>query len=200
MPEVLLFNRWDLTQVKPADPGLVRYINTRSIVVPRTSGRFTHESIDRPKIPIVERFVTHLMVAGHRGKKHKYSSGNGPASTSAILRAVRDSFALIEDRTKKNPAQVLVTAIENAAMYEEIAAYRMGGVMARQAVVVAPQRRLDLALRALAQGIFQTNFGKKHTLADAIAAELIAAAAGDTQKSFSVRERQRIEKEAEGAR
>ena len=200
MANLLLFNRWDMAAVKPADPGLARYVNLKPLVVPRTAGRFSHDSIDKPKLPIVERFATHLMVPGHRGKKHKYNSGNCPASTSTILRAIRDAFQLIEQRTQKNPVQVLVSALENSAMYEEIAAYRMGGVMARQAVVVAPQRRLDLALRSLAQGIYHTNFNKKHTLAEAIAAELIAAAANDTQRSVAVRERQRIEKEAEGAR
>lgn len=200
MEPIKLFNRWDMDGLKVNDPGLSRYINIKPIVIPRTAGRLTHASIDRPKIPVVERFINHLMVPGHRGKKHKYSSGNGPASARAIMAAVYEAFALIEERTKKNPIEVMVRALENSALLEEIAAYRMGGVMARQAVVISPQRRLDLALRNITQGIYQSNFAKKHTLAEAIANELIAGAANDGQKSIGVRERQRVEKEAEGSR
>ncbi len=196
----LLFNRWDTTQVSVADAGLRRYVNLTLRIIPRTNGLYTHSPITKSKAPIVERLITKLMVPGHRGRKHKISSGRCPASNQAIMLAVRDAFDLIEKRTKQNPVQVLVAAVENASLLEEIAAYRLGGIIARQAVVVSPYRRLDLALRHITQGIYTSTFGKKTTLVQAIADELIAGAANDAQKSVGVRERQRIEKEAEGAR
>jgi small subunit ribosomal protein S7 len=139
------------------------------------------------------------MVPGHKGKKHKYTSGRCPASNQAIMKALIASFEIIEKKTNKNPVQVLVNAIENAALREEIAAYRMGGSIARQAVTIAPRRRLDLALRHLTQGIYKAKFNRKGQLAGIIAEELITAASNDP-KSFAVQERNRAEKEAEGAR
>ncbi|MBU0953073.1 MAG: 30S ribosomal protein S7 [Nanoarchaeota archaeon] len=197
---LLLFNRWDTTQVAVTDPGLKNYINLSPKIIPRTNGLFTSRPVSKVKATIVERFVNKLMVPGHRGKKHKITSGRCTASNQAILLAVREAFDLIEKRTKKNPVQVLVQAIENAALYEEIAAYRLGGIIARQAVVVSPYRRLDLALRHITQGIYGASFRSKKSLAAAIADELIAGAANDAQRSVGVRERQRLEKEAEGAR
>ena len=196
---VLMFNRWTLEGIEVKDIGLKKYVNVNPIIVPRSGGRFGTSAIHKDRMSIVERFMNKLMVPGHRGKKHKYTSRNCSASTNAIFLGTMDAFDLIEKKTKKNPVQVLVQAVENASLLEEIASFRLGGIIARQAVIVSPQRRLDLALKFLAQGVYHSNFGKKTKLANAIADELIAAANND-QKSHAVRERSRIEKEAEGAR
>lgn len=198
-PKILLFNRWDLDAVEVKDRGLQKYINVSPIIVPRTGGRYGTRQIHKNKINIVERFINKLMVPGHRGKKHKITSGHCSASTQAIYLAVKEAFDIIEKKTKQNPVQVLVKAIESAALLEEITSYRLGGIIARQAVIVSPYRRLDLALRFLTQGIYHTGFGRKSTLSDMIADELLAAAQSDP-KSHAIREKTRIEKEAEGAR
>lgn len=197
--KILLFNRWDVSGVKVSDKGLERHLNIRPIIVPRTGGLFSTTQFHKSKMSIVERFINRLMVPGHRGKKHKLTSGGCPSSKNAIYLCVKKSFEIIEKRTGKNPVQVLVNAIENSAMLEEIAAYRLGGIIARQAVVTAPQRRADMALRHLTQGIYKANFKSRKKLEENIADELIAAANNDP-KSFAVNERNRIEKEAEGAR
>lgn len=196
--KLLLFNRWDLSGVKIEDAGLRNYINLTPIVVPRTSGRFTTD-FNKNRMNIVERLMNKLMVPGHRGKKHKLSSGRCPASTNAIYLSVKKALEIIEKRTKTNPVQVLVRAIENSAMLEEIASYRLGGIIARQAVITSPQRRVDLALRHLTQGIYKSGFKSKRSFAEVIADELIAASNNDP-KSFAIQERTRAEREAEGAR
>lgn len=197
--KLLLFNRWDLSEVVVDDAGLRNQINLRPIVVPRTSGRFANAPFHKGRMNIVERLINKLRVPGHRGKKHKLTSGRCPENTQALYNAMKGAFEIIEKKTGKNPVQTLVKAIENSAMLEEVAAYRMGGIIARKAVVVAPQRRLDLALRYLSQGIYKTKFKNKKPLPEVIADELLAAAAGDS-KSFAVSERNRLEREAEGAR
>jgi len=196
--KILLFNKWDLSTVKVEDMGMKKYINLTPIVVPRTYGRMTTD-FNKNKMNIVERFINKLMVPGHRGKKHKLTSGRCTASTNAIYLSVKNAFEIIEKRTKQNPVQILVKAIENSAMLEEIASYRLGGIIARQAVTTSPQRRVDLALRHLAQGIYRSGFKSKRSLAQVIADELIAASNNDS-KSFAIQERSRVEKEAEGAR
>ncbi len=196
---MLLFNRWDTSDVALKDAGLKKYMNLDTLAVPRTGGRYNRDSIQKRKISVIERFMNKLMVAGHRGKKHKITSGNNVGKTPRLYNSMKEAFILIEKRTKQNPVQVLVGAIENAALLEEVASYRLGGIIARNSVIASPQRRLDIALRHLSQGIYRASFRKTKSLSQVIAEELIAAYNNDS-KSFSVSERNRIEKEAEGAR
>lgn len=197
--KILLFNRWDLSGVVVEDAGLNRQINLRPLIVPRTGGRYATEGMHKNEVNIVERLINKLMVPGHTGKKHKITSGKCPGSTQALYKAMKEAFEIIEKKTGKNPVQVLVKAIESSAVLEEVAAYRLGGIIARKAVIVSPRRRLDLSLKFLAQGIYRKKFKKSKRLPAVIADELIDAAAGDT-KSLAVSEKNRLEREAEGAR
>ena len=197
--KILTFGRWDTSEVTVEDPGLAGYINLDPIVVPRTSGKFSNTPFHKEKVNITERFMNRLMVPGHRGKKHKLTSGHCVGNTVGLYNDMKEALEIIEKKTGKNPFQVLVVAIENSSLLEEVASYRLGGIIARQAVLVSPQRRLDLALRHLTQGIYRTSFRSRQSLAGVIADELIAASNNDP-KSFAVSERNRMEKEAEGAR
>ena len=197
--KILLFNRWDTSEVKIEDAGLRRYINTEPVMVPHSSGKYSTMSIHKGKMNIVERFMNRLMVPGHRGKKHKLTSGRCVGNTVKIYNETKKAFELIEKRMKKNPVQVLVKALENSALVEEVASYRLGGIIARQAVIVTPQRRLGLALRHLTQGIYKSTFRNRKPLSQIIADEIIAAYNSDS-KSFAIQEKNRIEREAEGAR
>jgi len=196
---IKMFGRWDTSEVRIEDAGLKNYINIKPVVVPRTGGRWATKPFHKNDMSIVERFMNKLMTPGHRGKRHKLTSGRCTASTQAIYLSVKKAFEIIENKTKQNPVQVLVKAVENSALLEEIASYRMGGIIARQAIIVSPQRRLDISLKHLAQGIYKTSFQNKKSLSEVIAEELMAAAENDP-KSFAVSERNRIEREAEGAR
>lgn len=199
MTKILLFNKWELGDVTVGDAGLKNYINLTPLVVPRTGGKYATTPFHKSKINIVERFTNKLMVPGHRGKKHKLTSKTFPGNSQTLYLEIKKAFEIIENKTKKNPVQVLVKAIEHAALLEEIASYRLGGIIARQPVTTSPQRRLDLALRHLTQGIYKSTFKNKRPLHQVIADELIAASNNDT-KSFAIMERNRIEREAEGAR
>ncbi|MCD6496023.1 MAG: 30S ribosomal protein S7 [Candidatus Aenigmarchaeota archaeon] len=195
---MLLFGKWNMSEVTVEDPGLMKYINLKPIVVPRTFGRRSGD-FRKNQMNIVERFMNKLMVTGHRGKRHKVTSGMFPGNYQTIMSETIKAFEIIEKKTKKNPVQTLVKAIENAALYEEITAYQLGGIIARKAVITSPQRRVDLALRLLTQGIYSSSFKKNKSLGEVIASELLSAASNDS-KTLAIRERTRIEKEAEGAR
>ncbi len=197
--KILIFNRWDTEGVEVSDPGLKKYINLKPMVVPKTFGRFAPSSIHKLDVNIVERFINKLAVPGHKGKKHKLTSGHIPGRYDLLYKAVKEAFEIIEKRTKKNPIQILVKAVENAALLEEVVGYRVGGIIARKAVVTSPQRRVDVALRLIAQDIFSRAFKSKKSFAETIADELIEIANND-QRNNVIRERMRIEKEAEGAR
>ena len=192
------FDRWDSKGLAVEDPGLVKYVNLRPVVLPRTFGR-NRGDFRKNSMTILERFMNKLQVPGHTGKRHKITSGKCCGNYQTIMRETEKAFEIIEAKTKANPVQVLIKAIENAALYEEIAAYRLGGMIARKAVITSPQRRVDVALRLINQGLNRSTFRSKKTLRGAIADELMAIANNDN-RALAIRERSRIEKEAEGAR
>jgi len=195
-----LFDIWELESVKVQDAGLERYINLSPVLVPRSGGRHAAQPFYKSKTSIVERLMTKLMVPGHRGKKHVFTSGRATGKYFVNYKVVKSAFEKIEQRTKKNPVEVFVRAIENSALREEIAAYQVGGIIVRKSVVTSPQRRIDLALKTIVQASYKKCFGRGEKISSTLANELIAAAAGDASKSEAVKEKVRIEREAEGAR
>ena len=197
--ELLTFGRWDASEAEVSDDGLVRYINLENILAPRSKGRHTERQFYKAEVPIVERLLNRLYVAGHRGKKHYITSGQNTGSSTKLWKTIEEAFEIIEEETGENPVQVLVDAIENSSPQEEVVTYQRGGVRARKAVLVAPQRRVDLALRLLAQGAYENRLATKDTADEVLANELILAADGD-DTARAVREKDRREREAEGAR
>jgi len=200
MVEIKLFNRWSFKNIEIKDPGIKPYINLDPIVIPKTFGRNTQQKFHKSKMNIVERFANKIMVPGHRGKKHLISSADNVGKTQTVLNIIKNVFEKLEKKTNKNPIEVLVKAIENAALREEIASYQMGGIMVRKAVITSPQRRVDFALSIITQSAYRKSFGKKITIADALADEIYNAYKNDASKSEAIREKERIEREASGAR
>jgi len=198
--QMKLFGKWPTDEVKVADAGLEKYIGLRPSIVPRSSGRLSSTQHGKSKMSVVERLITKMMVPGHRSRKHVICSDVTTGKYTKQYNSIKKAFEIIEARTKKNPVEVLVRAIEKAALREEIAAYQVGGIIVRRAVVSSPQRRMDLALRTITQAAYRKSFGKGLKIADALANELIAASENDAAKSEAVKERERIEREAEGAR
>jgi small subunit ribosomal protein S7 len=200
MEKIKIFGKWSTEGVEVKDLGLKKYINLQPVVIPKTDGRFTQQQFHKSKMNIVERLINKLRVPGHRGKKHVLTSGRAVDKTLTHYKIVKKAFEIIEKQTGKNPIAVFVGAIENAALREEITAYQLGGIIVRRAVVTSPQRRVDLALRNIVQAAYRKSFGKKISMAEALAEEIIGAYNNDASKSEAIKERERIEREAEGAR
>ena len=199
MSEIKLFNKWPMN-VTVNDKGLGPYINLAPSIIPKSGGRHASKQFHKSKMSIIERLITKQMVPGHRSKKHVLSSGHVVGRWQTNYNIIKRAFEKIELVTKKNPVEVFVRAIENAATREEIAAYQVGGIIVRRAVITSPQRRVDLALRNITQAAYRKSFGKKTTIADALADEIAAAYNYDLQKSEAIKERDMTEKQAEGAR
>lgn len=196
--DIKLFNKWD-SNFNVQDYGLKRYVNLRPRIVPRSAGKYQRKQFHKSKMHIVERFVLKLMVSGHSGKKHKITSGRNSESYAKNLENVEKAFDIIEKKTKQNPVEVFVRAIENSAMREEATSFQLGGIIARKAVITSPQRRVDKVLRYMSQGIYRNCYGKKTAAPDAIAKEIVNAYK-NSNESFAVKEKERIEREASGAR
>ncbi len=195
-----LLGKWDLSTVVVNDPGLKSYINVESVLVPKTYGRSAGKQFHKSKKSIIERLANKLIITGHRGKKHVLTSGKFGGKNVYSLFVVKRVMEKIERETKKNPVQVIVDAIQNAALLEEITSYQLGSRMVRKAVVTSPQRRIDWALRLMSQGAYHKAFNNKVNSVDALASEIMACYQKNSQGSYAIRERDRIEREAEGAR
>lgn len=197
--DLKLFGRWK-SDVEVRDPGLKRYISLKPTIIPKSCGaRDYRERFQKSKMHIVERLALHLIVSGHSAKKHKITSGKFGGGLYTALKVIEKAFEIIEKRTGKNPVEVLVRAIENAAVCEEVASYQLGGIIARVAVVTSPQRRVDKALRIICQSAYKISFNNKIDIANALAEELINASE-NSSKSLAIAYRERTEQEAMGAR
>ncbi len=197
--KVLTMGRWDATEAEIEDEGLERYISLENVIAPRSRGRHVERQFYKAHVAITERLLNRLYVAGHRGNKHKITSGRNTGNSQRLWNLLEETFEIIEEETGENPIQILVRALENSAPEEEVVTYQRGGVRARKAVLVSPQRRVDLALRLLVQGAYESRLQESDDAAEVLAQELIGASNGDTDVR-AVREKERKEKEAEGAR
>jgi small subunit ribosomal protein S7 len=200
MEKMKLFGKWSEEGIEVKDIGLRNYINLQPVLIPRSGGRHAKKQFHKSKMNIVERLMNKLQVPGHHGKKHILTSGRAVGKTLIHYKIVKETFERIEQQTKKNPIEILVRAIENSALREEITQYQVGGMILRRAVTTSPQRRVDLALSNIVQSAYRKSFGKKETIVDALTVEIVAASNNDASKSEAIKEKERLEREAEGSR
>lgn len=200
MEDFKIFDKWSTKGIKPNDIGLEKYINLEPRLVPHSGGRDAKKQFHKSKMNIVERLMNKMQVPGHHGKKHVMTSGRASGKTLVHYKIIKKVFERIEQQTKKNPLEILVKAVENSAPREEITQYQVGGIMLRRAVITSPQRRVDLALSNIVQASYKKSFGKKDTIVDSLTAEIVGAYNNDGQKSEAVKEKERLERESEGAR
>jgi len=194
----LIFGKYDISEVKVNDEGLKRVINLDYKLVIKSHGRNT-EKYGKANVHIIERLVNTISVPGHRGKKHKIISRWVTGKYNKNLNQVMEAFDIIEKKTKKNPIQVLVNAVENGAPMDEVTMIQYGGARYPQAVDCAPLRRISLALRNIAHGAYDKSFKKKKSFPEALADELISTGNNDST-SIAVSKKTELEKQADSAR
>jgi small subunit ribosomal protein S7 len=106
---------------------------------------------------LVSRFINCVL---QRGKKH------------LARRIVYDAFDIIEQRTKLNPLDVFIKAVNNAKPLLEVRARRVGGATYQVPTEVRADRSIALAFRWL---IGYARDRKDRSMALKLAAEMIAA-------------------------
>src|SRR3989338_1573771 len=199
MSTIKFFNQWTTQGVSVADPGLVRYISLEPRIVPKTGARYARNRFHKSKVFIVEHLAAKMMVSGHKGKKHFMSSGHNAGKKSHALSAVKYALSKAEAKLKQNPLLILVRAVENAAPREEVIAIEYGGARYPKAVDVAPQRRIDLALRYMTQGAYTKSFNHKMKIEDALAEEIIACYQVSS-KSNAIAKKRDLERQASSSK
>ncbi len=195
---VKLFGIWDTTEVEVRDPGLKAYINLKPIYIPH-SGRRHVKSFGKADMHIVERLINRITVTGHEGKKHKRTSGRNTGKKHMTYAIVREAMDMIEQKTKKNPVQVLVDALTNAAPREETTRIKYGGTAHHQSAEVAPQRRQTIARRFITIGAAKAAFRTKKSMPQSLAEEIMGAANYDL-KCYSISKKEEWERIAKAAR
>jgi small subunit ribosomal protein S7 len=199
MAEIKAFNRWGVEGIKIDDPGLVRYINLNPVIVPRTGARTVGNRFHKSRTFIVERLMNKLQIPGHKSKKHFKTSGHCTGKGNTVYNIMEETLTLIEKKTKKNPIEVLVKAIENGAPREEIIMIEYGGARYPKPVECAPQRRVDFVLRLLAQGSYQKSFNSKKSIQDTLANEIIATYNKSTVSTV-ISKKNELERQADSSR
>jgi small subunit ribosomal protein S7 len=186
--EIKLFQKWSFKDIQVTDIGLQRYLNLTPMVTPHSMGRHEHQRFRKAKVNIVERLINNLMRPGkNAGKK---------AKTTNI---VKQAFEIINLRTGKNPVEIIVKAVENSAPCEDTTRVSFGGVVYHLSVDVAPQRRIDLAIRHISEGARAASLNNPRSIEECVAEELILAASNDI-KSYAVAKRNEIERIAQSSR
>jgi small subunit ribosomal protein S7 len=186
--EIMLFQKWSFKDITVKDIGLQRYLNLTPMVAPHSMGRHEHQRFRKSKVNIVERLINNLMRSGkNAGKKAKATN------------IVKEAFEIINAKTGKNPIDILVQAVENCAPCEDTTRISYGGVVYHLSVDVAPQRRIDLALRHITEGARATSINTPKSIQECIADELMLAANKDI-KSAGFAKRNEIERVAQSSR
>jgi small subunit ribosomal protein S7 len=182
-----VLSKYDMSGIKIEDKGLERYINLNTENIYH-GGIYSNKLFAKSKIPLVERLINNIMrTENYNGKKIK------------AYKVVKATFEIIDKKTKSNPMQVFIDALQNAAPKEETTRLRFGGISVPKAVDVAPQRRLDIALRNICTGSVNASHKNKKSMEACLADELIKASKNDVA-SFAVAKKNDIERVAKSAR
>ncbi|MEZ3115114.1 30S ribosomal protein S7 [Halobaculum sp. MBLA0147] len=182
----LLFGEWDVSEIEYSDPSTRDYITVTPVA--HTMGRHADKQFRKSELSIVERLINRLMqTEENTGKKQQ------------ATRIVREAFDEIHERSEENPVQTLVEAVENAAPREETVRLKYGGISVPKAVDIAPQRRVDQALKFIADGVESGSY-KTETSASGVLAEQLLGAARDDVNTYAINQKEEKERVAAAAR
>lgn len=122
------------------------------------------------------KFMNHVMVSGKK---------------SVAERIVYGALDKVGERSKKDPVEVFLEALENIAPMVEVKSRRVGGATYQVPVEVRPSRRTALAMRWLAD--YARNRGEK-SMQDRLAGEILDA---QQNKGSAVKKREDVHRMAE---
>jgi len=194
--KLLLFRKWDTTEIEIKDLGLKTAISLKQIIMPLDFGRSALKRYNKGQVNIVERLANKLM---HFGKKYAKNTGRQGGKKHHSLNIVKTAFEIIHLKTGKNPVEILVRAIENSAPNEDTTRIVYGGTVYHVSVDVAPLRRVDLALRFIADAIKEATFSNPKPIEEYIAEHLILAANNDPIAP-SIKKKNELERVAQASR
>jgi small subunit ribosomal protein S5e len=190
--EVKLFGKWDYSTLKVNDESLVDYISISQkkvkTFVPHTAGRWQKKRFRKAFCPIIERLVDSLMMHGRNSGKKLMA-----------VRIVKQALEIIHLLTGDNPVQAVIDAASNSGPREDSTRIGTGGVARRQAVDVAPLRRINVGIYLICCGARNSAFRNIKTISECLADEIINASKGSAN-SYAIKKKDEIERIAKGNR
>jgi small subunit ribosomal protein S7 len=180
--KIKLFGRYPFGDVEIRDESLAPYISLKPILTPWSGGRHEHRRFEKDSVNVVERLTNKLMRHGKVGGKKAHA-----------INILKTSFRIIELEMEKNPIQVLVDAIQNAAPSEDVTTISYGGAVYHVSVDVSPQRRVDVALRHITDGVRRSVHANRLSLEESVAEEIMATSRNDSS-SYAIKKRVELER------
>ncbi len=193
---LLLFRKWDLSGIQVQDPGLKTAISLKKTIIPLTFGRSALKRFNKADVNLVERLENKIM---HFGKKYAKNTGRMGGKKVQSINTVKTAFEIIHLKTGKNPVEVLVRAVENSAPNEDTTRIVYGGTVYHVSVDVAPIRRVDLALRFIADCVKESTFSNPKPIEEHLSEQLISAAENDPNAP-SIKKKHELERIAQASR
>jgi small subunit ribosomal protein S7 len=194
---ILLFNKWDTSGIEVTDLGLQRAISLKPpAVIPISFGRHEHQRLKKAEVNVIERLANNLM---HFGKRYAKNTGRMGGKKMRVLNTIKTALDIIYVETGRNPVELLVKAIENSSPNEDTTRIVYGGVVYHVSVDVAPLRRVDLALRFIAEGVKESTYSNPRAIEEALASEIILASRND-MASHAVKKKNEQERIAMASR
>ena len=193
---LLLFRKWDISKIEVRDPGLKTAISMKKMIMPMTFGRSALKRFNKADVNLVERLANKMM---HFGKRYAKNTGRMTGKKMNIFNTVKAAFEIIHIKTGMNPVEVLVRAVENSAPNEDTTRIVYGGTVYHVSVDVAPIRRVDLALRFIADGVKEATFSNPKPIEEHLAEHLIRAQNNDSDAP-SVKKKNELERIAQASR
>ncbi len=193
---LLLFRKWDLSDIEIHDIGLKNAISLKKSIMPLTFGRSALKRFNKADINIVERLANKIM---HFGKKYAKNTGRMGGKKAHSINIVKATLDIIHLKTGKNPVEILVRAVENSAPNEDTTRIVYGGTVYHVSVDVAPIRRVDLALRFIADGVKEATFSNPKAIEEHLSEHIISAAQNDSNAP-SIKKKHELERVAQASR
>ena len=193
---ILLFRKWQLSEIEIKDIGLKTSICLKKTVMPMDFGRSALKRFNKADVNIAERLVNKLM---HFGKKNAKNTGRMGGKKYKATKIVKTVFEIINLKLSVNPVECLIKAIENSAPNEDTTRIAYGGVVYHLSVDIAPLRRVDLSLRFISEGAKEKSFANSTSIEECLAEELILASNND-QNSFAIKKKNEQERIAMSSR
>ncbi len=194
---MLLFNKWDTSEISIEDEGLKNVILIQPFMtIPITFGRHEHQRLKKSEVHIIERLANKLM---HFGKRYAKNTGRMGGKKARVINVVKTALEIIYLETGKNPVELLIRAIENTAPNEDTTRIVYGGVVYHVSVDVSPLRRVDLALRFIAEGVRISTYSNPQSIEEVLAKEIILASGSD-MNSYAIKKKNEQERIAMSSR
>ncbi len=166
------------------------------MILPLTYGRSALKRFNKAETNIVERLTNKLM---HFGKKYAKNTGRMDGKKIRVMNTVKTTLEMIHLKTGKNPVEILVRAVENSAPNEDTTRIVYGGTVYHVSVDVSPIRRVDLALRFIADSVKEATFSNPKAIEEHLAEHLIMAA-DNNPDAPSIKKKHELERIAQASR